>query len=122
MARKRKSTVVFAEWTQHVAVPLSEDMADEVVELVTDRKRVDMAFLDLAEQMFSISCKPKAEGGYVASAQVLDPESVNAGRAVYGNAPTAVEARAVLLVKLSFLGMDNDWTSLTTSNVTARYR
>jgi len=122
MARKPKNTVTFAPFVGHVNVPLLPEMVDSVTTWLANPYEINTAFLDLADEGFSISCKPKPEGGYVASVQVVDALSVNAGLAIYGNAPTGLEARAVLLVKLNFIGQDSDWTSKASGGNTTRYR
>jgi len=122
MARKPKDTVTFAPFVGHVNVPVLPEMVEEITEWIASPTSVGNAFLELADQGFSVTCKPKPEGGMVASAQVLDPKSPNAGLAIYGNAPTGVEARAVLLVKINFIGLGTDWTTKANGENITRYR
>lgn len=119
---KPKNKLTFAPFKATVSVSLLPEMVDDITTWIASELELHRAFDALSEEGFAVAVKPKPEGDYAASALVLDPTSPNAGLMIFGNAPSALEAKAVLLVKLSFLGRKSDWTSEVSGTSTPRYR
>lgn len=119
MAGKLKIEATFREV---IAVPLSAEMAEEVPTYLADQKALIAEMFRLIEGGWQVSFKQNFKPEGIACSLMPQLGSMpNAGYMVFGNAPTALEALAVALVKKDFLGETSDWSESKSSLKTTRY-
>lgn len=120
--KKRNSVLSFEPFREIVQLALTPEISDMIVEYVADVDSALLLLFEYADQGCSVSLKPKPEGGFAASIQILSRTNVNAGLMLFGNGPTRGEAACVLLAKINFLGLESDWTSKVSSTTAQKWR
>lgn len=119
---KRKSPKSLPEFREVIQVSLTEDMTDKVIAYAARKTDVLQALLGLPEEGFIVQIAPNPLGGMTASIRDARHESPNAGLMFFGNAPDALGALAVCLVKLDFLSTEENWHSLTSGKEAPKFR
>lgn len=119
---KRRVRETLPPFKEVIQVPLMPEMVTQVTALVATQENLSVAWVKLAEEGFVCSVAPNPFGGFTASIRSAQEGSPNAGLQFYGNAPSAMEAIAVCLVKLDFLSTTSDWKKLATATPEQLYR
>jgi len=112
---KAKNSDKEVKFLRIVQLPLMPDMVTEIQRMVINKPELEHLFFAQAAEGYAMTLKPNPRGGFSASAMQASPESVNAGKMVFGNGADEYLAAASVLLKVEALNSNVDWDTVESS-------